>query len=1757
MSSNVFPSTGTKPKFDPNKKFEVVEDTPAPKKPKFDPNKSFEEVSAIDQTPAIPKMDFSKPLWKELPKGEMPAQAPIATATTDYTANPWQAEAASMTITYPNQRKLADNVGKAQQKIFNELTTNDDVLERTIRQERYDIEARARLDAQAAGARSDMPSVQNPQLAFDQRLPQQVRPEDIPVTPEDIEKEKIVITQNPAKARNLLESVAKYKPEKANEIQASIYQLDIAGALQDDPNAQARLNKVLNNAHKLEKGELVYDWRMGRLFKPENVVQSAITGWKNKTKSFEDYDFFKRTQNNAAIAMQLDADRTDVDPDEPLPVPAGKLSELSGMAGGTPVKALIGGAVGSLAGPEAGIAAGSIIGGRETAKLEYANTFRRVYYELRDNDVDPDAAVVEARKQAEQAAEIGAITGGIAGLVGARIGMKPLPKAAITEGFRKSVISGLKGMGTTLSPAIKEGLAVGGVAGAGEVYKNALAQEAGINRPIDEGVAEQIENNLLFTTAMAAAVKGSKAFSAKSYRSLLNGLSKVDEGYVDKTLGEWQENGQITPEQATATKEAISAQKTQDATIPPDIAPEARIEIQDKIAKRDELEASMETLHKSFHPAIKEKIKAIDEQIAELSNDKVKVPKEEKEVLSIINDAAEEGRLEGMMGDIAKSDPEGFMKFVADQALGRNEDGSISSIDNADYAVRGQYGDALVDKALEMYPLKTGQIQAGTPEYFKANPKEFVDKINSNLSGVSLKYAGPIEGNKGLPLDIVKNGKTVGYITIKLEEGIVSPSIVRIDKEYQRQGITEDLYVQMNKALNKEGLGPLYSDKTFLDGKAGGEPAKNLWDKLVNKGQAEKIGDRYRFIPEKKSSISVIRPEERVQPTETITIKPQEDALRQQLPAEEISRPIESGGNIPESSTGVRPSEQGEIPPGTRPEIEGEIAGEGQVGEPPMIGITHEQLNQVARELNLPEYEGDPETVAGWDFEAKKRINENPNAIPNLLDKLAEGKQPDKIEQRMMIQYIADLKARIDKNPSDSLLALLKRARNLSDIVGGREVAKSLRARQGSVPVEESLADYMIRQMETSGVSRLTEKQKEINVREYEKFSDAKNSWDAYNAKRIEELATKKAEEMVSKMRSETPKTKKAHGEYVQERKDLIQSIQDKLKKARGESSVTVVPYAKELFAIAPDVAKLVKSLVAEGIDKLPDVIAIVHEQLKDLIKEITPEDVRALVAGEYNEKLRTRSELTAKLKDLKDEAALIGRLQALESGIEPKNERAKVKRNQEIERLKVLIKEHDLTKLAASKTRMKTEIAKIEKQLEDGNFAAEEKLPPPRLDKEGQELKDKLIQLRKEREVRLAEEDYANRSGFKKAMDLISAPFREVRTIKSSFDLSAPLRQGVIPTAAEIITNPGRAGKRFVRMLKSAGSEKYFDRWLYDLKNSPEWHTIEQSGLSIAEPGNITKKEEVFQSRLAEKIPVIGTIGIKGSERAYAFWLNAQRVDLFKKGAERMTEKGMTFENSPDAYKSWAKTVNALTGRGELAGPLKNAAEALSIGFFSPRLIASRLSFFNPKFYKDIPAPLRMMVVKDMIKFIGLGTTVLALGKIGLGADVEADPRSPDFGKMKFGDTRYDIWGGFQQYIRLFSTLATQSKKTSGGQVQSLINKDGSNKSGAVISTFFRSKAAPLLGSIMNVATGEDVVGQPVTLGSEAKRFLLPILWEDVYKASKDEGVKGALATAIPGMVGVGVMTYEAQKSTGSNKKKGHSKPARNKRKNPSTQNN
>jgi hypothetical protein len=315
---------------------------------------------------------------------------------------------------------------------------------------------------------------------------------------------------------------------------------------------------------------------------------------------------------------------------------------------------------------------------------------------------------------------------------------------------------------------------------------------------------------------------------------------------------------------------------------------------------------------------------------------------------------------------------------------------------------------------------------------------------------------------------------------------------------------------------------------------------------------------------------------------------------------------------------------------------------------------------------------------------------------------------------------------------------------------------------------------------------------------------------------------------------------------------------------------------------------------------------------------------------------------------------------------------------------------------------------------------------------------------------------------------------------------------------------------------------------------------------LAISDPHalHLQAQEEAFMGNIAEKIPVVGKL-VKGSERAYVAYLNKMRVDLFNRFADQFEENGYTFNNSPELYKGLARWINNSTGRGNLPKfgekfDLEAAAPILNSFLFAPRLIASRMNMLlNPYYYYKLPKPIRVEAMKDMLKFIGAGMTVLALAKLN-GASVEDDPRSSDFGKIKVGNTRWDIWGGFQPYVRVITQAALGERKSAtSGQVYELNGEGAFGKTRLdPISIFFRGKLSPAVGMGVDLLEGRDIVGNKVTLQKELFQHFTPLLFTDVSDAMKEQGIKGLFTAGIPSTFGVGVQTYLPKPPKEDNKK-------------------
>lgn len=445
----------------------------------------------------------------------------------------------------------------------------------------------------------------------------------------------------------------------------------------------------------------------------------------------------------------------------------------------------------------------------------------------------------------------------------------------------------------------------------------------------------------------------------------------------------------------------------------------------------------------------------------------------------------------------------------------------------------------------------------------------------------------------------------------------------------------------------------------------------------------------------------------------------------------------------------------------------------------------------------------------------------------------------------------------------------------------------------------------------------------------------------------------------------------------------------------------------------------------------------------------------------------------------------------------------------------------------------LKKSIAEYERKLKEKDFASK-KRGKPELDAETFDLLVERNKLKDKVDLEIEKLKLKNRTTTQKLKDGFVDVLNLPKSLIASADMSAPLRQGAILS----FKNPKIAAKSAVEMFRQAFSEDKAVDWLTRLKSSPEYARMKDAGLYFAEPtAKLSAKEEQFISNIAHKIPIWGRV-VKGSERAYSGYLNKLRADVFTAFEDALVSEGFKGEQLDTELKSFADFVNNATGRGSL-GRFEESTAVLNAAFFSPRYAISRFNLLSPVKYAKMSPRARAEALKSVGTYIGLGSIVLALAKAG-GAEVGTDFRSADAGKIKVGDTRFDIWAGFQQWVRLITQVAKGEKVTIGGKTIDL-SKEGYGKDSRldVLGRFARSKASPTAGLLMDVLDGEDMLGNPVTfkfndLESFAKskegQLIIPLYLQDIKKTIDSEN-KGVAAASIPAsFFGVGVQTYSAE---------------------------
>lgn len=369
------------------------------------------------------------------------------------------------------------------------------------------------------------------------------------------------------------------------------------------------------------------------------------------------------------------------------------------------------------------------------------------------------------------------------------------------------------------------------------------------------------------------------------------------------------------------------------------------------------------------------------------------------------------------------------------------------------------------------------------------------------------------------------------------------------------------------------------------------------------------------------------------------------------------------------------------------------------------------------------------------------------------------------------------------------------------------------------------------------------------------------------------------------------------------------------------------------------------------------------------------------------------------------------------------------------------------------------------------------------------------------------------HRSLGEKARTVFSKVLGTSKTARTIIDLSFPLRQGL----------PYIGNKEFhasiVPMIKSAFDPKYFEERQLAIKHRPLYKLGEDAGLDLTDLG--THREEQFVNNYLEnnwfvkkKIPGFTHVAglTKGSNRAFVSFANDLRSSMFD-NLVKDTTKMTGAKVDPKTARKIARYLNVTTGRGSL-GSLEVAASDLNAALFSPRLLSSRIEMMtNPALYLNSGAAVRKQALRSalaMSSFVG-GTAALA--KLA-GADVTLNPNDSDFMKIRIGNTRLDLAGGFQQPIRLIHQLVSGKYVDSSKTEKDLGSEFFSPTRGGIIGQFLLNKASPAASVGADLLTsrtdksGQRVTkyGEPLTGGKMATELFMPMIMEDLKELLKED---------------------------------------------------
>jgi len=364
-------------------------------------------------------------------------------------------------------------------------------------------------------------------------------------------------------------------------------------------------------------------------------------------------------------------------------------------------------------------------------------------------------------------------------------------------------------------------------------------------------------------------------------------------------------------------------------------------------------------------------------------------------------------------------------------------------------------------------------------------------------------------------------------------------------------------------------------------------------------------------------------------------------------------------------------------------------------------------------------------------------------------------------------------------------------------------------------------------------------------------------------------------------------------------------------------------------------------------------------------------------------------------------------------------------------------------------------------------------------------------------------------------------------RAIVASVDNSWWGRQGI----KTLITKPKTWSKNFIKSFSDIGQTLKYgnvkgDAIIDGVKAEIYERQSYLKGLyDMGKKLDIGTGEEAFPTSAPAKIPFLGRL-FKASEISYeagAMRMRADVADQYYALAEKM---GVDLTDKFEVG-SINEMVNSLTGRGRL--PLgAGSQKAINNAFFSIKFFKSNLDTLTLHAGSKMSTFARKQAAINLLRIVsGIGAMLFLAWSLDKDS-VDWDPRSANFGKIKVGNTRFDITGGMSSLITLVFRIMRQSSKSSTTDIVSKLNDGYGSQTGMdVLWGFTENKFSPMFSVIRDLVKQETFGGDKPTIFSTTKGLAVPIVVQNYFETSRDPNSANLLLAMIADGLGISTNTY------------------------------